>query len=443
MTEQKVLTIMKYFFQILCSLAIICFYKDSFAIDTKECTLEEAIIIALKNNYSIHAIKDIRDASIYKIDQIKIQFAQSISSNYGITKWETSNPYYDLRGKEQYVWSISIIQNIFSGFHTKTTWENAIIERDIQNLEISKKSSELIDAVQYNFYYLLKAEASITAAEASLKRLNEQLRISKELYKEGMASKIDLLTAELEISKAESNLLSAQNERKKQILKLNSLLSIPENSIKYIGKLKKNTIKLTLNECLILIENKNPEIGSNKKNIEIAKNNITLAKSSFYPKVDIHATWSTSGNDASVKGNKLQTTGFSSWGFGVNFEWSIFNFGENYRDVKRAEKLYSSAKNNYISILEDKKSILKTYFLELKNITKNISVYRKNIDQANIIFKTEQEKYIEKMNTIHDVLNSEATLRQAEKDYIESIALYNTTVSKIYLLVGLEQAETL
>ena len=55
----------------------------------------------------------------------------------------------------------------------------------------------------------------------------------------------------------------------------------------------------------------------------------------------------------------------------------------------------------------------------------------------------EQEKYIEKMNTIHDVLNSEATLRQAEKDYIESIALYNTTVSKIYLLVGLEQAETL
>ena len=82
-----------------------------------------------------------------------------------------------------------------------------------------------------------------------------------------MASKIDLLTAELEISKAESNLLSAQNERKKQILKLNSLLSIPENSIKYIGKLKKNTIKLTLNECLILIENKNPEIGSNKKNI--------------------------------------------------------------------------------------------------------------------------------------------------------------------------------
>ena len=192
-----------------------------------------------------------------------------------------------------------------------------------------------------------------------------------------------------------------------------------------------------------MIENKNPEIGSNKKNIEIAKNNITLAKSSFYPKVDIHATWSTSGNDASVKGNKLQTTGFSSWGFGVNFEWSIFNFGENYRDVKRAEKLYSSAKNNYISILEDKKSILKTYFLELKNITKNISVYRKNIDQANIIFKTEQEKYIEKMNTIHDVLNSEATLRQAEKDYIESIALYNTTVSKIYLLVGLEQAETL
>ncbi|MBC7863483.1 MAG: TolC family protein [Bacteroidia bacterium] len=385
-------------------------------------TLEKAIEIALKNNYSITIAKN--ESAIAKnnvtrgnagfLPDVTINSAMSFSSND--TKQEFNNGgSVNKKGAQSQSTSTGVALNwiLFDGMKMFATYNKL---KDLNGMgEANAKmqiENTLVQVIEI-YYDVVRQKQLILAADSTLAIYNERVKISETKWKIGKSAKTDLLQAQVD-----------RNAQRSVKLKLNANLSVLKIKLNQLLIQKSETEfdvedEIKINETLALDEMKNKAVSQNtsllyyKKNISMNEFTLKETRSFYYPKIGFVANY----NFAKTT-NQAGLLLFSrnlGWNTGITASWNIFSGFNHNRNTSNAK----------ISVLDSK-----LMFDDKKTeIESSVQLYYKNYSAALELLKLEEETtQLAKENaqvSLERFRLGEATtleIKEAQKSYEDAMA---------------------
>jgi outer membrane protein len=423
----------------LCAMCALLSPTTLFA--AEQITLGDAVKRALSANPAIHSAKAAGDAAESGRKSARGAFGPALSASYGYSRiiqdreptMRASSPPYG--GMFDAV--ISLNQNLFTGFRLLSTYQKAALEAESRQLNQRLAQLNLTANVQSTFLNYLQAVDNVRSQRDSLTRLKEQLQITKASFDVGLRPNLDVLQAEVDVSRAESLLISAENSRETHKAQLNTLLGLPVTAeLDYVGVLSHVPFDMGLETCLDTAYRQRPDLGIAAKALAIAGKDVNIAQSQYYPQLSAYYAFGNTGDNLGLQ--HVYTDGYrtSRWEVGVTGTWTIFEWGRTFYADQQARFVESQIRADEASLKLNVGFDVKSKLLAARDAEKLISVATKGMEQAQEAYKQAQARYRAQVGTNFDVLDASANLTAAETTLTGAKAGYLTALSALYAAMG-------
>lgn len=395
--------------------------------------MPEAVYRALDVNFSIEAALSTLKASESGRKAARSEFGPVLGTSYGYSSQENRTD------ENLYNWRVWLRQDVFSGFATLAAYQKAALQKDSSEASLNKARLDLILQVQTNFFLYIKAEEDVRSATDSLRRLQEQLDVTRSFYEVGLRPKLEVLQAEANVSDAEDSLLRAKNTVETQRVRLNTLLNIPESTkVDYNGALDFIPFAASLDTCLEKAYRQRPDLIMARKSVEIAQKDKMTAASGYYPTVQAEGSWSTQGDTASAAGSTSMPKNYSSLGVDITASMNIFEWGRTHYTLQQASHTVNRMLAEENELKQEVIFEVQSRLLDINNAAQRIQVATKGLAQAREAYTVALARYKSQVGTFLDVLDAQAKLTAAETSLIAAKADYLTALANIYNAAGEE-----
>ena len=427
-----------------------CFINTVNAADTDDkhksmMSLQQVIDLALKANHHIYisnidvaASKEAKKGAFTEfLPKIKTEYGASFRSEKNWQRFQDDPKRYYLSNKHNYVWTTSAIQTIFKGLAVITGYQIADLE--LQTADIRKASTKLsiILEAKKKYFGVQNTKLLVEVARQAIKSLEEHLSVAKEYYDVGLSPRIDVLNAEVDISNAYQDFEKAKSNVIIAKAALNNVMDIPVDSeIEVESTLKHDPFTITYKKCVSNALELRPGLKEARKNIEIAKKQVTLAGSDYFPHITASVNYNRAGDNPNVNGSHYYDR--ANWDTMVIAEWTLFEWGKtHYARQKANEGVKKSAR--VMSIVEDRIHFeVKQAFQYLKTANHNIKVAEKGVESAVENLEISKDRYKEQVATITEILDAQTRLTSARTSLTNVLNDYNISLAELYRAMGME-----
>ncbi|NJB68965.1 outer membrane protein [Desulfobaculum xiamenense] len=407
--------------------------------ETTVYNMEQAVVRALEANPSIIAARHDLAGSEEGRKSARGAFLPSAKATYGYTAKDHAKPKPQSATSEADLFSagVNVHQNIFTGWNTLSTYQKSVLGKERSQATLRSAELTLVGLVQQNFLGLLQARENVRVAEDSLKRLQEQLKVTRAFYDVGLKPRLDVLQAEVDLARAEDTLLSARNSVSTQMARLNTLLGLElDADADYAGSLDYVPFSAGIDDVLARAYKARPDLEIAGKSVEIALKDETIAKSGYYPQVGADFDWSTYGDDMTASGSDLVKTEFSEWSVGVSASWTLWEWGKTHYAVKQAKESVKSLIASADNTRQEATYEVKANHLDIGKAAESIKVNRKAVEAAQEGYRMAVARYQAQVGTNTDVLDAQERLTTAEAGLIKALADYRIALSKMFVSMG-------
>lgn len=434
---------------------LIYLMSNAIADDTeaKVYNLDESIVEAFANNYTLKAKKEKIEEAMYVKKQANAEFLPKLSTSYGYTRLDkvnrVANSYgdiydtngnqigtvvisgYNLNSLDNFQWKTSLKQPLFTGFALTSAKELAELGIDIAKVDLELEKLDLALKVKNSYFNILTADASISVAQDAVESLESHVEHASNFYKVGMIPINDLLKSEVELGKAKYQLVRAQNSAKLARSAFNVVLARPiNNPVDVEDLLIYSPETPDFNKLFERALKNRPEIKALDINDMQIDQQIRLAKSDYYPSAALTADYVREGDDPSVSGSLFHDE--EAWSVTAGLTWTFWEWGRTKNAVKEKESLKFQLAQTRKTLEEGIQLEIKQAILELDQAEKNIPPTKKSVEQAEENLRVSQERYAAQVTTSTEVLDAQTLLAEARINYIR--AVYDHTLAKANLL---------
>jgi len=217
-------------------------------------TIENAIDRALENNYSyrisqeqVNQYKKRLMQSLVFLPQVSVDGVKNLQEKLQTIEMPPFFPggqaeKVTLDFTKNYEFRFQLVQPVFTGGKLLYTFKNAQLDLDLAREKEKNSRDETILNVKKMFFNILVLKELLKAQEESLALLENNYNNVKARGEQGMASKFDLLRAELAVSSMKPEVLRMENLLEISYLGFKSFLLIPEDQpIELVGKMEYDT----------------------------------------------------------------------------------------------------------------------------------------------------------------------------------------------------------
>ena len=403
-------------------------------------SMAEAVARALRDNPSVAASSAGSMASEEGRKASLGAFGPRLGMAYNVRKTEQeTSPRTSARPAERgnYSWSMEISQPVFMGLSLLSTYQKSALQADSDKAALRNTEISLTAQVQSNFLNYLRTRENVRSATDSLTRLRDQLKITQAFYNVGLRPRLDVLQAEVDVSKAENLLIQAENARDTAQALLNTLLGLPATAQpEYVGELRRVPFGLGLEACLNAAYQSRPDLYIARKAVEIAQKNRTIVQSDYYPQVEAYYNISATGNTPDLQRAGDYSSRTRNWEVGAKATWSVFSWGSTYFSDQQAGFVVTRMRHEETSLKLSAGYDVKSKLLALHEADKRITVAQKGLEQAQEAYKVALARYQAQVGTNFDVLDASANLTAAEAALTGARADYLTALSSLYAAMG-------
>jgi len=423
----------------LCAMMFLASPATLFA--AEHVTLVDAVKRALAANPAIHSAQASSDAAEAGRKSARGAFGPTLTASYGYTRviqesepaMRASKPPYG--GMFDAV--ISFNQNLFTGFRLLSTYQRAALEAESRQLNLRLTQLNLTAGVQSTFLSYLQAVDNVRSQRDSLTRLKEQLQITRASFEVGLRPNLDVLQAEVDVSRAESLLIGAENSRETYKAQLNTLLGLPVTAeLDYVGVLSPVPFDAGLESCLATAYRQRPDLGIAAKAVAIAGKDVRIVQSQYYPQVNAYYGIANTGDNLGLRHVHRDGYRTTRWEVGVLGSWTVFEWGRTFYADQQARFVESQMRADEASLKLNAGFDVKSKLLAVRDAEKLISVATKGLEQAQEAYKQAQARYRAQVGTNFDVLDASANLTAAETTLTGAKATYLTALSALYAAMG-------
>jgi len=385
--------------------------------------LKQCIEIALKNNPQILA-SQIGVAELKKkIPQARAGFYPSLNLNANASRLSAQPGYNAGKTGDNYNTGLFMRYNIFQGGKSVASVHAARFNYDAGKSGYKISQQDLVLTVTEDYYRLLQAEQFTKVAEKSLQRAQRHLDFANARFKNGLASRSDILKAKTEQSNAKLDLIRARNAVAMERGQLNNALgqkvSLPIKIFDDLSEAALDETPENQNKFQTFVEQAfkmRPELKKIKAQLLAQKSIIRLAKADYYPNVSMDANYNFNGAEVS----QLYQSNY----IGLSVSLPLFSGFSRPARVAQ-EKLQLRVLEQQTASLRQQISLeVWNAFLALKEVKErivNTQVFLKDVRENLDISEGE---YKEGVGSMLDVLDAETTFVAAEQRWIEALADY-------------------
>lgn len=401
-------------------------------------TVEDAVKIALENNYEIKiASNDL------KIDQQNVSLANAgilpslngvLTENSSILdtkQTQQDGSVRELDGAKNMNLSYGVALNwtIFDGFRMFARYDQLKELQKLGDAELKLAIFSKVSDVISTYYDLAQQKQQLTALDTAIVISNLRVTTADNRYKIGKASKLEVLNAQVDLNTDTSTLLRQKELHANTKIALNELLARPVNTPFEIAEEIKTDENLLLPELMDLAEKQNPQLQTQIINKRVAELQAKQVKANRYPIVSINSGYNLTRSESSL-GFVAQSSG-NGLTYGISASMNIFNGGLQNRNeriaklqVENSQILIDQQLQNLRSQLS---SLYQTYLTNLqltKLEAKNEEIAKENMDITLAKFR---------IGTITPLEFRDAQLNYVNAKVRNSDAQYQAKVSEINL----------
>ncbi|NLH02415.1 MAG: TolC family protein [Clostridiales bacterium] len=244
-------------------------------------SLEDAVKIAEENNQQVKLSK----LGLEKAELARKEYRyQDKKVRDAVDLWEGMPAEEKSKLNEM----LRIEMESLSGFETSSTMDilgkQAEFAVNMAKLGIDVTIKGINFGIEAAYYGVLLAEENTSIAKAAVSRYQDMLGIAEAKFKAGTITKNEVLDAQVQLSKAEADLLKAESEEEKAYINLKKLIGLPlDRAIELTDsfKDKPDDFDKTLDELLEAAEKNRIDIMSAEGAFEIAKLDFELSSKAY------------------------------------------------------------------------------------------------------------------------------------------------------------------
>ncbi|WP_452225245.1 TolC family protein [Lacinutrix chionoecetis] len=392
-------------------------------------TPEEAVKIALENNYDIKIANNATTIAENNASILNSGYLPTLTGNAGATynldntEAEFSNGTTTvLNGAEsdRYNASLSLNYTLFDGLGRRYNYKSLKEQYQLSELQARETIENTILQLFSVYYNVAQLSENLSALEETLKISKDRLLRAQYQFDYGQNTKLGVLNAEVDIVNDSINIINAKQDLKNAKRDLNVVLSDALEGNFTVETEVLFALQYHRDSLFQKAKTRNIALLQTEKNIAIGELDIKTGKTAYLPTVGLVGTygWSKNNNNAASFVAVSTNTGLSA---GLNLTWNIFDGGNTLTRVRNAKVNLETQKlekeNLLVSITRDFNNVWDNYQnkLEIYNLQENnILTAQNNFNRTQEKFKVGQVNSIEFRQAQLNLLNTEVSRNQAK-----------------------------
>lgn len=403
---------------------LLSFACANFVNAQEKLSLQNAITIALKNNYDIQLSNNTVEIAKNNVSPGNAGMLPSLTGNFNGGGSRQNTRQTPTNGPNRVIndalstntnYGVSLDWKIFDGFQMFANY-NRLKELQKQG-EVQAKAAivNTISEVINTYYTIVKQQQLLTAADSALDISRLRLKIADNKLKIGKGSKLDVLSATVDYNADTSAYLQQKDMIKTSMITLNRLLARDLNLHFKVDEMINIDNLLNYDTLVTQAAQQNPDLQNAFINKKIAELNLKQIKGQRYPSISLNSGYARSKSTTPTGFNqKFQANGFT---YGVTASINIFNGflqRKNERnasiEIKNADLTLNKTQQNVSAQLLSNYESYATYLEMVKLEQKNLEIAKQNLDIT-------LEKY--RLGSITPL-----ELREAQKSALDAITRY-------------------
>jgi outer membrane protein TolC len=398
-------------------------------------TLDQCLSLALRNNPQILSSRYDVMESKERITEARADSFPTISFSVGADRLfrpgeqsgNSPDPYSNFSA------GLSARYYLFKGFRTASAISAARSSLEAASHQYEGNVQDLILQVNQGYYRLLQAGHLVKVAEKSLESARYHLEFAKSRFEAGLATRSDILKAEVEVSNSNLALIRSRNGRLSLQGALNVLLGqsadAPLEVVDDLQDLQQQE-QTDFSTLLALAYEHRPELLKINSQLQAQRSNIRLARSNLLPWVSADANYSFSGSALSSL-NK-------GWSFGLSLSYPVFS-GFSLASRVAQEKIAFQAMDKQRSSLEQGIGLdVWNAFLDLKEAKERIENTQIFLENARENLGLAEEEYREGAGSMIEVVDAQTNMVAAEVGLIEAQADFKISLAALDRALGID-----
>jgi outer membrane protein len=323
---------------------------------------------------------------------------------------------------------------IFNGGQRFATLRTA--KAGVRSAEANQVAQQFNVALQVKtqYYNILAAEESESAAQAQLDQAVEQLKVSVAKVDAGAATRSDSLRSAIQVSNARLALLTAQNNMKVASAALTRLVATPYLVTATASDTLDQSITPVDSALLAHLAVEGPAVRSAQASLTSAEAAYAGSKASYLPTISISYSRSGSGFDQyyGIGGGKMAY----SKNLSLSLSYNLFdNWSRESQSVSAAVQVRNAEATLRDAELAAQQNVVQ-YVANLQTLQEEIQIQQQTIAAAEEDLRVQQQRYAVGASTLLDVLTSQTALNQARVQLIQYRLNFRTTKAQIEQLIG-------
>jgi len=393
-------------------------------------TLQQCIHIALKNHPAINAASGTIRQQESKIGQARAGYYPQITfeSDYSrVGPAPTSlrsDPY------NYYSNTMNLNQTLFDFGKTSTSVDIQHLSKQSVEADFWNVNASIILAVKEAYYSFLKAKMSETVAVETVNQFQQHYDVARAFFETGKSSKIDVTSAEVNLSNARIQLISAQNALRIARANLNKamgVVSVPEYDVQEEFHLGESEI--SFDSALEQAYKNRPDILSTSLKKDALQKSIDLTKKGYLPVLSGNAAYGYAGDDSSMD---------KSWNLGVALTFPLFTGLSTKYAVEEARANLDIASANEESLKQNVYLEVQSAWLNRREAFERIAAGRIIVHQAEETLELARGRYATGVGSSIEITDAMIKLNNAKMTYITALSDFSIAQARLEKAIGVK-----
>jgi outer membrane protein len=401
-------------------------------------TLKQTIDSAIKVNLELKSSKEETAAALAVKKARFTNFLPTFSVKYQYNKMDegTSIGGFATAADDEYSFVSSVTQPLFAGFSILRQYDIAKLGLNAAEIKEKLKCQDIILDAKTVYFSLLKAQKLRKIAEETVVQIDAQRNVAENFFQVGMSPLNDLLQAQVELANAKQELIVAKNTMENAEADFNTLLRRPINTpVKIEDILDYSSFEKNLEYCLAQANKNRLEIKIADLDVEIAEKELQLAKTDYYPSINLQGNYFRDGTDWDVDGGEgiFDPRG---WNVLAVATWDFFEWGRTYYGTNEKRSRLSQAQFRKDELMDNIQQEVKKAYLRTQEAERAIITVEKAIEQAKENYRINEERYKQQVATSTDVLDAQTLLSRTMTNYYNALYAFQIAKSTLYRVMG-------
>jgi outer membrane protein len=304
--------------------------------------------------------------------------------------------------------------------------------------QLDRTQQEIVLRVIRFYYEVLLVDRKLDVSEQSAKTALSIKDRSQVRFDSGLVVESDLLAAQVRLATRQQDVIQERNNVEMARAELNTAMGMPvASSFGFPEVLAERSLPVArLEDWEKLALAKRPDLKRIAAEEAAQHQSVSIAKSSFGPRVNAFASWELDNPTLAAGG------GGSNWMGGIEMQFDIFQGG-----AKRAELFRQRALEDKITALMQAASdavrleVRRAYY-DVDASRQLVEVARVAIAQAQESLRINRDRYDSGLTTITDVLGAEEAARRSQSDYWEAVYRFYSSYAELELASGTLSAQS-